>query len=59
MHKGFPLLAQAAKRRMNSVQKHFVDLEGGAFLAVSSSRVAGNILFQIEKSFSYASLKFK
>ena len=35
-HKGFPLLPQAAKRRKNMVQKHFVDLKGGAFLAAGS-----------------------
>ena len=35
-HKGFPLLPQAAKRRNKSVQKHFVDLKGGAFLAAEA-----------------------
>jgi hypothetical protein len=52
-HKGFPLLPQSAKRRKNSVQMHFVDLKGGAFLAAGA---VGKTQFQIENILSYASL---
>ena len=52
-HKGFPLLPQATKDRKNSVQKHFVDLKGGTFLAAGA---LGKTQFQIENIMSYASL---
>ena len=52
-HKGFPLLPEATKDRKNSVQKHFVDLKGGAFLAAEAM---GKTQFQIENILSYASL---
>ena len=44
---------QAAKRRKNSVQMHFVDLKGGAFLAAGA---VGKTQFQIENILIYASL---
>jgi hypothetical protein len=57
-HKGFPLLPQAAKRGKNMVQKHFVDLKSGAFLAAGPWAM-GKTQFQIENIMSYASFKLK